>query len=59
MQVLLESGAPQLCADDLYELYVEQLNIVAKDRNNDVGDVSNNLRQFTYQFMKRKSVSEY
>lgn len=58
LQILQEVGAPKLHQDDLYELFVKQLDIVADDRNSDVGDVANNLRQFAYQFMKQKSVSQ-
>lgn len=59
LQILQEVGAPQLSQNDLYELFVNQLKIVAKDRDSDIGDVSNNLRQFAYQFIKQKSVSKY
>jgi len=57
MQVLLETKAPALGAEDLYKLFVEQLKIASKDRDSDIGDVANNLRQFAYQFMKQKPVS--
>ena len=57
MQVLLEAKAPSLSAEELYKLFVEQLKIASKDRDSDIGDVANNLRQFAYQFMKQKSVS--
>lgn len=57
MQVLLETNAPSLNAEDLYKLFVEQLKIASKDRDSDIGDVANNLRQFAYQFMKQKPVS--
>lgn len=57
MQVLLETNAPSLSAEDLYKLFVEQLKIASKDRDSDIGDVANNLRQFAYQFMKHKPVS--
>lgn len=57
MQVLLETNAPALSAEDLYKLFVEQLKIASKDRDSDIGDVANNLRQFVYQFMKQKPVS--
>lgn len=57
MQVLLETNAPALSAEDLYKLFVEQLKIASKDRDSDIGDVANNLRQFSYQFMKHKPVS--
>jgi hypothetical protein len=58
LQVLHEVGAPQLNQNDLYELFVKQLKIVAGDENTVRGDAANNLRQFAYQFMKQKSVSE-
>jgi hypothetical protein len=57
MQILLETHAPALGAEDLYKLFVEQLKIASKDRDSDIGDVANNLRQFAYQFMKQKPVS--
>lgn len=57
MQVLLEANAPALGAEDLYKLFVEELKIASKDRDSDIGDVANNLRQFAYQFMKQKPVS--
>jgi hypothetical protein len=57
MQVLLEAKSPSLSAEELYKLFVEQLKIASKDRDSDIGDVANNLRQFAYQFMKQKSVS--
>lgn len=56
-QILLETNAPALGAEDLYKLFVEQLKIASKDRDSDIGDVANNLRQFVYQFMKQKPVS--
>lgn len=58
LQVLLESESPKLSQDELYQLFVEELKIVARDREGDIGDVANNLRQFAYQFMKQKSVSQ-
>jgi hypothetical protein len=58
LQILNETGAPKLTQDNLYELFVNQLKIVARDRDSDIGDVANNLRQFSYQFMKQKSVSK-
>lgn len=57
LQILLETGAPKLNSEELYELFVEQLKIATGDRNSDIGDVSNNIRQFAYQFIKQKSVS--
>lgn len=48
-QVLIEIKAPKLNSDDLYELFVQQLEIVSKDSHFDSGDVVNNLRQFSYQ----------
>lgn len=56
LQVLYESGAPKLSPDDLYTLFHEELNIVRNEAGD--GDVKNALRQFAYQFMKQKSVSE-
>ena len=60
LQVLLESGAKRLSAPDLYQLFVDELEIVEGDElsNSDVGNVENNLRQFAYQFFKKKSVSQ-
>ncbi len=58
LQVLHELGTPNLNQEQLYELFVKQMNIVAKDREGDVGDVANNLRQFAYQFIKGKSVRQ-
>ena len=58
LQVLLETNSPKLGSEHLYELFVEQLKIASRDNNSDIGDVANNLRQFAYQFIKRKSVSE-
>lgn len=58
LQILYETGAPQLSEEDLYQLFVEELNLVARERDSDVGNVANNLRQFAYQFMKQKSVSQ-
>lgn len=58
LQVLLETGASKLSAEDLYVLFVEQLKITTNDRDSDAGDVAENLRQFAYQFMKQKSVSQ-
>lgn len=59
LQVLLETGAKRLSAPDLYQLFVDELEIVEGDElsNSDVGNVENNLRQFAYQFFKNKSVS--
>lgn len=59
LQVLLETGAKRLSAPDLYQLFVDELEIVEGDElsNSDVGNVENNLRQFAYQFFKKKSVS--
>lgn len=55
LQVLMEANALRLTSTDLYDLFVEQLKIVSKDSNGDIGDVENNLRQFVYQFIKAKS----
>lgn len=58
LQVLLETGAKRLSAPDLYQLFVDELELVEGDElsNSDVGNVENNLRQFAYQFLKKKSV---
>lgn len=56
LQVLHETGAPKLKPDDLYELFREELNLVRDEAGE--GDVKNALRQFAYQFMREKSVSE-
>lgn len=58
LQVLHESGTHHLSQDDLYRLFVEELELVQGDRDSDEGDVANNLRQFAYQFMKQKPVSQ-
>ena len=58
LQVLYESGVAHLSQDDLYRLFVEELKLVQRDRDSDEGDVANNLRQFAYQFMRQKSVSQ-
>lgn len=60
LQILLETGAKRLSAPDLYQLFVDELKIVEGDElsNSDVGNVENNLRQFAYQFFKKKSVSQ-
>lgn len=60
LQVLHETGAKRLSAPDLYQLFVDELAIVEGDElsNSDVGNVENNLRQFAYQFFKKKSVSQ-
>lgn len=57
LQILHETNAPRLGEADLYQLFVEELDLVSRDRRGDTGDVGNNLRQFAYQFMKQKSVS--
>lgn len=56
LQVLYETGAPKLDKGDLYALFREELNIVRDEAGE--GDVKEALRQFAYQFMKEKSVSE-
>jgi hypothetical protein len=56
LDVLYESGAPRLSTEDLYRLFREELNLV-RDEAGD-GDVRNNLRQFAYQFMKDRAVSQ-
>lgn len=59
LQVLLETGAKRLSGPDLYQLFVDELKLIEGDElsNSDVGNVENNLRQFAYQFFKRKAVS--
>lgn len=59
LQVLHETGAKRLSAPDLYQLFVAELAIVEGDElsDSDVGNVENNLRQFAYQFFKKKTVS--
>lgn len=57
LQVLREVGAKRLSAAELYELFVEELALIARDRDSDKGSVEESLRQFAYQFMKRQSVS--
>ena len=39
LQALKEVGAKKLSANDLYRLFVDELELIAKDRNDDVGDV--------------------
>ncbi len=56
LQVLHESGAGRLSAGDLYTLFREQLNLVRDEAGE--GDVKNALRQFAYQYMRNKAVSE-
>jgi hypothetical protein len=56
LQVLHEAGAPALNADDLYTLFHEELNLVRSEVGD--GDVKGALRQFAYQFMKQKAVSQ-
>lgn len=58
LEVLHEAGAPKLSQDDLYTLFVEELKLVRGERDDDEGDVANALRQFAYQFMKQKAVSQ-
>ncbi|GIK26014.1 MAG: hypothetical protein BroJett006_22600 [Betaproteobacteria bacterium] len=58
LEVLHEAGAPKLSQDDLYTLFVEELKLVRGERDADEGDVANALRQFAYQFMKQKAVSQ-
>ncbi len=57
LQTLKEVGAKKLSPADLYQLFVDELNLIVGDRQNDVGNVEENLRQFAYQFMKQKAVS--
>ncbi len=60
LQVLHETKAKHLSGPDLYQLFVDELEIVEGDElsNSDVGNVENNLRQFAYQFFKKKAVSQ-
>lgn len=60
LQVLHESGAKRLSGPDLYQLFVLELELVEGDEhsNSDTGNVENNLRQFAYQFLKKKAVSQ-
>jgi len=58
LQVLHELAVPNLNQEELYQLFVEEMDIVTKDRDGDIGDVANNLRQFAYHFLKGKSVSQ-
>lgn len=57
LQILYESGTKALTDSQLYTLFVEGLKIVQADKDGDIGDVANNLRQFDYQFRKQMSVS--
>lgn len=57
LQILHETGAQKLSEPALYELFVEELKLVAGERFSAEGNVANNLRQFAYQFMKQKAVS--
>lgn len=56
LQVLHETGAPKLSTDDLYTLFHDELNIVRSEAGD--GDVRAALRQFAYQFMEGKAVSQ-
>lgn len=56
LQVLYETDAPKLSADDLYTLFHDELNLVRSEAGD--GDVKNNLRQFAYQFLEGKAVSQ-
>lgn len=60
LQVLHECGAKRLSGPDLYQLFVRELELVEGDElsNSDTGDVENNLRQFAYHFLRKKSVSQ-
>ncbi|MER2514471.1 MAG: hypothetical protein ABTQ25_18995 [Nitrosomonas ureae] len=60
LQVLHETGAKRLSGPDLYQLFVQELALVEGDEhsNSDTGNVENNLRQFAYQFLKKKAVSQ-
>lgn len=56
LNVLYESGAANLSPDDLYTLFLKEMNLVKREDGK--GDIKNALRQFAYQFIKQKSVSE-
>jgi len=56
LQVLHETNAPKLGSADLYRLFHDELNLVR--REDGAGDVKAALRQFAYQFMEGKAVSE-
>lgn len=56
LQVLHETNAPRLGSADLYKLFHDELNLVR--REDGVGNVKGALRQFAYQFMECKAVSE-
>lgn len=58
LQALHEADALRLNEHDLYELFVKELKLVSRDREGDKGNVANNLRQFAYQFVKAKPVSQ-
>lgn len=60
LQTLHETGAKRLSGPDLYQLFVDELELVEGDElsDSDVGNVENNLRQFAYQFFKKKTVSQ-
>ncbi|WP_155835168.1 hypothetical protein [Herbaspirillum sp. RV1423] len=49
LRVLTEAKAERLTNDQLYELFVEQLDLYASDSRN--GDVMKNLRKFADQYM--------
>lgn len=60
LQALHETGARRLSGPDLYQLFVEELELVEGDElsDSDVGNVENNLRQYAYQFFKKKAVRQ-
>lgn len=58
LQVLYETDAPKLSQEDLYVLFVKELKLISRERDADEGSVANSLRQFRYQFLKDKSVSQ-
>lgn len=60
LQILHETKAKRLSGPDLYQLFVQELALVEGDEhsNSDTGNVENNLRQFSYQFLRKKAVSQ-
>ncbi len=53
LQVLLETGAERLTNDQLYELFVKELEIYSP--HSEGGDVKRNLRKFAKQYMEEKA----
>lgn len=58
LEILRETGAERLKPEELYQLFVAELNLLQGDSAGDVGDVANNLRQFAYRYFKHRSVSD-